>query len=282
MRDELRAAGGSARAVALDVTDVEQVREVVAAADAETPLGTVVANAGIAFARPLAEVEPDGVRPADGRQRPRRLLRRPGGGARDGAARAGQRRHRLLDVGVHRLDRPDDRLRRVEGSGPDAHPGCRAGGRGERRARQRGRARNRRDRTSRSGSPRTAELAALGESRVPLGRLGRPEEIAAAVAFLSSRRGVVHHGPRARRRRRLARVSSACSAARSLDTAPSRFTIRTSQPLCERTPRTPLLVREPTTLRWRRTRSGPRAPSSSSCGGSRSRSARTRCCTAST
>ena len=31
-----------------------------------------------------------------------------------------------------------------------------------------------------------AELAALGETRVPLGRLGRPDEIAAAVAFLSS------------------------------------------------------------------------------------------------
>ena len=36
------------------------------------------------------------------------------------------------------------------------------------------------------GLATSAELAALGGSRVPLGRLGRPEEIASAVAFLAS------------------------------------------------------------------------------------------------
>jgi 3-oxoacyl-[acyl-carrier protein] reductase len=36
------------------------------------------------------------------------------------------------------------------------------------------------------GLATAVELEALGRERVPLGRLGRPEEIAAAVAFLSS------------------------------------------------------------------------------------------------
>ncbi len=43
--------------MALDVTDADQVRDVMAAVDAETPLGTVVCNAGVAFAAPLVEVE---------------------------------------------------------------------------------------------------------------------------------------------------------------------------------------------------------------------------------
>ena len=50
--------GLPARWVELDVTDVEAVREAVARVDAETPLRTVVNNAGIAFRRPIHEVEP--------------------------------------------------------------------------------------------------------------------------------------------------------------------------------------------------------------------------------
>ncbi len=48
--------GMRARAVALDVTDVYRVREVIAEIDERTPLGTVVNNAGIARSSPLAEV----------------------------------------------------------------------------------------------------------------------------------------------------------------------------------------------------------------------------------
>ena len=55
---DLRGDGLTARHVVLDVTDVVEVRTVVAAVDAETPLATVVANAGVALRRPLVDVEP--------------------------------------------------------------------------------------------------------------------------------------------------------------------------------------------------------------------------------
>ena len=56
---ELADAGLRARPVELDVTDVALVRDVIEGVDSQTPLGTVVSNAGIAFRRPLDEVEPE-------------------------------------------------------------------------------------------------------------------------------------------------------------------------------------------------------------------------------
>ena len=87
-----------------------------------------------------------GVRPVDGGERPRRLLRRAGGASGHDAATARQRGHGLLDLGLHRLDRADDGLRHLEGRRPAPHPGGCARGGAERRARQRGRAGDRRDR----------------------------------------------------------------------------------------------------------------------------------------
>jgi NAD(P)-dependent dehydrogenase (short-subunit alcohol dehydrogenase family) len=54
----LRAGGHDARAIALDVTDVGDVRRAIAELDAATPLGTLVNNAGIGFDSPVADVEP--------------------------------------------------------------------------------------------------------------------------------------------------------------------------------------------------------------------------------
>lgn len=47
-----------ARAVRLDVTDVDAVRRLTADVDEQSPLGAVVANAGVAFSRPVTEIEP--------------------------------------------------------------------------------------------------------------------------------------------------------------------------------------------------------------------------------
>lgn len=51
--------GGSARAVRLDVSDVEGAAATLAAVDAETPLTTLVNNAALATSGPLAEVRPE-------------------------------------------------------------------------------------------------------------------------------------------------------------------------------------------------------------------------------
>jgi NAD(P)-dependent dehydrogenase (short-subunit alcohol dehydrogenase family) len=56
---ELSSEGLCATSVGLDVSDVAALEAAVAAADAETPLGTLVNNAGVGFSAPLVEVTPE-------------------------------------------------------------------------------------------------------------------------------------------------------------------------------------------------------------------------------
>jgi NAD(P)-dependent dehydrogenase (short-subunit alcohol dehydrogenase family) len=183
--DELHGDGLSARFEELDVTDVDRIRSVVAAADAACPLGTVVASAGVAFARRLEDVEPDEydrlmavnvrgvffvVQAALRAMAPRRrgsiitICSTSGFSASTGpmtAYDASKGAVRLLTQAAAREAAPSGV--RVNAVAPGTVET---------------------DLTLALASP--DELAALGTSRVPLGRLGRPDEIAAAVAFLSS------------------------------------------------------------------------------------------------
>lgn len=183
--DELHSGGLSARFEELDATDVDRVRSVVAAVDAASPLGTVVASAGVAFARRLEDVEPDEydrlmavnvrgvffvVQAALRAMAPRRrgsivtVCSTSGFTASTGpmtAYDASKGAVRLLTQAAAREAAPSGV--RVNAVAPGTVET---------------------DLTLALAS--AYELAALGTSRVPLGRLGRPEEIASAVAFLSS------------------------------------------------------------------------------------------------
>jgi NAD(P)-dependent dehydrogenase (short-subunit alcohol dehydrogenase family) len=57
--DALRQTGVDVHAVRLDVTDAEDVRSTVRRIDAATPLGTVVNNAGVGWSTPLVDVTPE-------------------------------------------------------------------------------------------------------------------------------------------------------------------------------------------------------------------------------
>jgi NAD(P)-dependent dehydrogenase (short-subunit alcohol dehydrogenase family) len=183
--DELRERGLSARFEELDVTDVELVRSVVAAADAASPLATVVASAGVAFARPLADVEPDEydrlmavnvrgvffvVQAALRAMAPRgrgsivTVCSTSGFTASTGpmtAYDASKGAVRLLTQAAAKEAAPSGV--RVNAVAPGTV-----------------------ETDLTLGLASAGELAELGASRVPLGRLGRADEIASAVAFLAS------------------------------------------------------------------------------------------------
>lgn len=179
------AGGHSARAIALDVTDVAAIRDTVARTDRETPLRTVVANAGIAFQRPLDEVEPteyDRLMDVNVRG----VFFTVQAAARAMAPRA---RGSIVTVcstsgftastgpmAAYDASKGAVRLLTQAAARELAATGIRVNGVAPGTVET--------DLTL--GLATSAELAALGRSHIPLGRLGRPEEIAAAVVFLAS------------------------------------------------------------------------------------------------
>lgn len=183
---ELTADGLDVRPVTLDVTDVAATLDAVAAADAQVPLGTLVNNAGIGFSEPLVEVSP---------QRFDRLmavnLRAVFFGIQAAARAMGPRGHgtvvnlastsgftasttpmvpydtskgavRMLTTSAaHELAAVGIRVNAVAPGTIDTE-------------------------LTRSLATDPDALAVLARTHIPLGHLGAPEDIAAAVAWLSS------------------------------------------------------------------------------------------------
>jgi NAD(P)-dependent dehydrogenase (short-subunit alcohol dehydrogenase family) len=177
--------GLAARYVVLDVTDVARMRDVIARIDRETPLATVVANAGVALLRPLVDVEPaeyDRVMDVNVRgvffvvQAAVRAMTPRGRGSVVTVCSTSGFTASTGPMTVYDTSKGAVRLltqataREAAGSGVRVNavaPGT-----------------VETDLTLALASG--AELQALGRERVPLGRLGQPQEIAAAVEFLSS------------------------------------------------------------------------------------------------
>jgi 3-oxoacyl-[acyl-carrier protein] reductase len=161
------------------------VREVVAAVDAETPLGTVVNNAGVAFRRPLVEVEPDeydrlmavNVRgPFFVMQAALRAMTPRGTGSIVNVSSTSGFTASTGPMAAYDASKAAVRMLTQAAAREAAASGVRVNAVAPGTVET--------DLTL--GLATSGELQELGVQRVPLGRLGRPDEIAAAVAFLAS------------------------------------------------------------------------------------------------
>jgi NAD(P)-dependent dehydrogenase (short-subunit alcohol dehydrogenase family) len=182
---ELRADGLSASGVAIDVSDVEAAGAVVDAVDAETPLTTVVNNAALAFSAPIAEVTPtayDRVMDVNVRgtfflvQAALRVMVPRGTGSVVNVCSTSPFTASTTDMTVYDTSKAAVRMITQAAAKEVARTGVRVNG----------------------VAPGTLEteltrdlltqegFATLADTRIPVGRLGRPEEIGDAVAFLSS------------------------------------------------------------------------------------------------
>jgi NAD(P)-dependent dehydrogenase (short-subunit alcohol dehydrogenase family) len=175
----------ASRFVELDVGDVDAVRAVVARVDAETPLRTVVSNAGVAFQRSLVDVEPDeydrlmavNLRGAFFvLQAALRALVPRRAGCVVNVASTSSFTTSTGPMAVYDASKAAVRMLTQAAAREVAATGVRVN-------------------AVAPGTVETAltrglasheELEELGRRRVPMLRLGRPEEIASAVAFLAS------------------------------------------------------------------------------------------------
>lgn len=184
--DELRDEGLDVRAVELDVMDVPATAAAIAAADAEVPLGVLVNNAGIGPARPLLEVTEQDFDRVIG------VNTRGVYFALQAAARcmAPRRTGSIVNIAstsgftastspmtLYDLSKGAVRMLTVTAARELAPSGIRVNAVAP----------------GTVDTELTREVASTGRSledliatRIPLGRLGQPSDIAAAVAFLSS------------------------------------------------------------------------------------------------
>jgi NAD(P)-dependent dehydrogenase (short-subunit alcohol dehydrogenase family) len=183
--DELVADGLAARAAELDVTDVERVREVVATADEKRPLRTVVCNAGIAFRRPLVEVEPeeyDRLMDVNVRgvffvlQAALRAMVPRGAGSVTTVASTSSFAASTGPMAAYDASKAAVRMLTQAAAREAAPSGVRVNAVAPGTV----------ETALTLGLATSRELASLAVEHVPLQRLARPEEIASAVAFLSS------------------------------------------------------------------------------------------------
>jgi NAD(P)-dependent dehydrogenase (short-subunit alcohol dehydrogenase family) len=183
--DALRREGRRARAVALDVTRVEMVRKVIGAVDAETPLGTLVNNAGIAFHSPIAVVEPeayDRLMAVNVRglffamQAALRAMVPRGRGNVVNVCSTSAFTASTAPMVVYDASKATVRMLTQAAAREVAASGVRVNAIAPGTV----------ETDLMRGLATAAELEGLAAQRVPMGRLGRPEEIAAAVSFLSS------------------------------------------------------------------------------------------------
>lgn len=183
--DDLTRRGLSASAVELDVSDVDAVREAVAAADAARPLTSLVNNAGLGVLQPVRDVEPadfDRLMDVNVRglffamQAALRVMVPRGTGSVINVSSTSAFTASTGPMATYDASKAYVRMLTQSAAREVAPSGVRvnavAPGTVE---------------TALTRALSSAEaLARMATDRVPLGRLGRPEDIGAAVAFLAS------------------------------------------------------------------------------------------------